>query len=70
MSGLGERGVTATRASRSRRAIHDFLYSDDTGLPLDSYTKEDVIDRTEEVFRHIYRAYPTLPSPYYQQDAA
>jgi len=53
-----------------RQAIHDFLYSDDTGLPLDSYTKEDVIDRTEEVFRHIYRAYPTLPSPYYQQDAA
>jgi len=53
-----------------RQAIHDFLYSDDTGLPLDSYTKEDVIVRTDEVFRHIYRAYPTLPSPYYQQDAA
>ncbi|MBT8464137.1 MAG: type I restriction endonuclease subunit R [Deltaproteobacteria bacterium] len=52
-----------------RQAIHDFLYSDDTGLPVDSYTKEDVIDRTEEVFRHVYRVYPQLPSPYYGQAA-
>ena len=48
-----------------RAAIHNFLWSDDTGLPVESYTEDDVEIRTEEVFRHIYRVYPELPSPYY-----
>jgi len=26
--------------------------------------------RANEVFRHVYRAYPTLPSPYYEREAA
>jgi type I restriction enzyme R subunit len=45
--------------------IHDFLYSDETGLPVECYSVGDVDERTEEVFRHVYRAYPTVPSPYY-----
>jgi type I restriction enzyme R subunit len=45
--------------------IHDFLWSDNTGLPVSSYTEAEVETRTEEVFRHIYRVYPTLPSPIY-----
>ena len=48
-----------------RVTIHDFLWSDDTGLPVDTYTEDDVNERAEDVFRHVYRAYPTLPSPYY-----
>jgi type I restriction enzyme R subunit len=48
-----------------RNAIRDFLWSESTGLPVDSYTEEDVEDKVEEVFRHVYRAYPTLPSPCY-----
>ncbi len=44
--------------------IHDFLWSDDTGLPVDSYTENDVEEKAEEVFRHIFQVYPT-PSPYY-----
>lgn len=48
-----------------RATIRDYLWSDDTGLPVDNYTEDDVDARAEEVFRHIYRAYPTVPSPYY-----
>lgn len=48
-----------------RVTIRDFLWSDDTGLPVDSYGEDDVEDRAESVFRHVYFAYPQLPSPYY-----
>jgi type I restriction enzyme R subunit len=48
-----------------RVTIHDYLWSDDTGLPVDTYSEDDVNERAEEIFRHVYRAYPTLPSPYY-----
>ncbi len=50
--------------------IKDFLWSDKTGLPADSYTEDDVQVRTNEVFRHVFRVYPTVPSPYYQYAAA
>lgn len=50
-----------------RIAIRDFLWRDDTGLPVSSYTEDEVNAKAEEVFRHIYRAYPTLPSPYYTE---
>jgi type I restriction enzyme, R subunit len=46
-------------------AIHNFLYNEDTGLPADSYSDEEVTMKSEEVFVHMYRAYPTVPSPYY-----
>ncbi len=48
-----------------RVAIKNFLYDDKTGLPVDSFSEEDVVSRSEDVFRHVYRAYPTIPSPYY-----
>lgn len=46
--------------------ISDFLWSDKTGLPIDSYTDDDVQDRAENVFQHVFRVYPTLPSPYFE----
>lgn len=46
-------------------AIDDFLWNEDTGLPALRYTEEEVHNKAEEVFRHIYRVYPKLPSPYY-----
>ena len=52
-----------------KTTIHNFLYSDDTGLPVDLYTEEEVEEKTEEVFRHIRRVYPSLPSPYYRSAA-
>jgi len=53
-----------------RVTIKDFLWSDKTGLPVDSYTEDDVQMRTDEVFRHVFWAYPTVPSPYYESAAA
>ena len=50
-------------------SIRVFLYGDEKGLPITCYSEEEVIERVDNVFRHVYRAYPTLPSPYYQ-DAA
>ena len=52
-----------------RVVIRDSLWSDDTGLPVDSYTEEDVNTRSEDVFRHVFRAYPTCPSPCYGEAA-
>jgi len=49
-----------------RAAIRDFLWSDETGLPVESYTEADVETRSENVFRHVYRAYPRVPSPLYE----
>ena len=48
-----------------RLAIKDFLWSDDTGLPVDHYREEEVEKRAEEVYRHVFRVYPEVPSPFY-----
>ncbi|MFC3716315.1 type I restriction endonuclease subunit R [Luteimonas soli] len=57
----------ATEANRDvvRVTIHDYLYADATGLPVDSYDERDVDTLSAEVFQHIWRVYPTLPSPVY-----
>ncbi len=52
-----------------RITIHDYLWSDETGLPIDTYNEDDVNDKAEDIFRHVYRAYPTLPSPFYSSAA-
>ena len=52
-----------------RVTIRDFLWDDATGLP-ESYTDGEVTVRSDEVFRHVLRAYPTLPSPCYETAAA
>lgn len=53
----------------TRDAVHvvieNFLWADQTGLPSPAYSEEDVKAKGEEVFRHVYRVYPTVPSPYY-----
>ncbi|WP_308214431.1 type I restriction enzyme endonuclease domain-containing protein [Thiolapillus sp.] len=46
-------------------AIRDFLWDEETGLPVDVYSEEDVEHRADDVFRHVYRVYPTVPSPYF-----
>lgn len=45
--------------------IRDFLWNETTGLPVDFYTANEVKKKAEEVFYHVYRAYPTVPLPYY-----
>jgi len=45
--------------------IRNFLWDEETGLPVDYYTQSDVDKKADAVFYHVYRAYPTVPSPYY-----
>jgi type I restriction enzyme R subunit len=49
-----------------RQQIHDFLYADSTGLP-DGFGIEEIERLTTEVFLHVYRAYPEVPSPIYPE---
>jgi type I restriction enzyme R subunit len=48
-----------------RVTIRDFLWSDETGLPEKYYSEEEVTEKAEDVYRHIYRTYPAVPSPFY-----
>ena len=47
-----------------RLTIRDYLWSENTGLP-EASSEEDVRDKTDAVFMHVFRAYPAAPSPYY-----
>ena len=47
-----------------RLVIHNYLWNDQTGLP-EGYSEEEVQDKTEAVFVHVFRVYPMVPSPYY-----
>jgi len=47
-----------------KQGIYDYLYDDKTGLP-ESYEIEEIEGLTEQLFNHVYRVYPTLPSPIY-----
>ncbi|MBU4316217.1 MAG: type I restriction endonuclease subunit R [Proteobacteria bacterium] len=49
-----------------RTAIRDFLWNDEIGLPIDIYSEDEVEAKTRDVYSHIFWAYPTVPSPYYE----
>ncbi|OQY06237.1 MAG: hypothetical protein B6I22_05925 [Desulfobacteraceae bacterium 4572_123] len=49
-----------------RQNIFDFLFDEKTGLPVENYKDDEVKMLSDCVFSHIYRAYPTVPSPYYE----
>jgi len=36
---------------------------------MDCFAEQDVEVKAEDVFRHIYRTYPTVPSPYFTAQA-
>jgi type I restriction enzyme R subunit len=48
-----------------RVTIRDYLWDEKIGLPLKAFAEDDVEEKAEEVFHHIYRAYPIVPSPYF-----
>ena len=45
--------------------IKNFLWDEKTGLPTECYSPNDVDKTAKAVFYHVYRTYPTIPSPYY-----
>jgi type I restriction enzyme R subunit len=48
-----------------KQKIYDYLYDERTGLPIDYYGEPDISIISDKVFMHIYRAYPSVPSPIY-----
>ena len=34
--------------------------------PAGGYSEDEVKAKSDDVFRHVFRVYPTVPSPYYQ----
>lgn len=53
-----------------RVLIRDYLWDESTGLSVASFDEEEVDIRAADVFRHIYRAYPKLSSPFYSSTVA
>ena len=49
-----------------RVAITNFLWNEQTGLPIDAYGEQEVSWKVDAVFGHVFRAYPTVPSPFFQ----
>ena len=52
-----------------RLEIRNYLGSDDTGLPVDCYSELDVNIKSVDVYRHVFRVYPNIPSPYYKSSS-
>lgn len=48
-----------------RVSIRDFLWSDNTGLPMNCYQDAEVDSCAQNVFQHVYRTYPQVPAPNY-----
>ncbi len=63
-------GAKESTRDAVRIAIRDFLWSEKTGLPVSVYSENEVTFKTEDVFQHVYRVYPTLPSPYFAETVA
>ena len=53
-----------------RTFIHNYLWADSTGLPAPAYDETDIAEKTHAVFQHVFRVYPTLPSPFYASAAS
>lgn len=49
-----------------KQTIRDYLYADATGLPITNYSEGDVVKLADDVYKHVYRVYPSIPSPFYQ----
>ena len=41
-----------------RQQIYDFLYDENTGLPVDDYPVDEISVLRDQVFQHLYRSYP------------
>ncbi|MFN5515566.1 MAG: hypothetical protein ACK5CA_12705 [Cyanobacteriota bacterium] len=50
--------------------IFKYLYNEQIGLPVDSYTEEEVQEKSNLLFLHIFEKYPCLPFSAYSQQAA
>jgi type I restriction enzyme R subunit len=59
-----------TTQAQIQTFIHDYLYSDATGLPVDHYSDTDVENLSNVVFLHIYQQYANADRHCYDDNAA
>lgn len=52
-----------------KQLIYDCLYSEDTGLPVDAYSDEEVKELAEVVYLHVYQQYETADESVYAMAA-
>ena len=50
-----------------KQRIFDFLYDENTGLPVTAYEEDEIQVVSDTLYQHVYRVYPCLPSPIYGQ---
>jgi type I restriction enzyme R subunit len=62
------KGKRQTKA-QIKQLIHDYLYSDETGLPLDVYTEEEVQKLADVVYLHVYQQYESASENAYAMAA-
>jgi type I restriction enzyme R subunit len=48
-----------------KQLIYDYLYSEETGLPVDAYTDDEVKELAEVVYLHVYEQYETAANSVY-----
>lgn len=48
-----------------KQLIYDYLYSDETGLPVDAYSDDEVKELAEVVYLHVYQQYETADDSVY-----
>lgn len=56
-----------TTKAQIRSLIFNYLYDEQTGLPVDVYSPEDVNTLAEELFKHVYVQYPDAVENVYNQ---
>jgi len=67
---LPEEPENETTRDAVRLSIYNFLWDEETGLPVELYSEDEVAQKAEEIFKHVYRVYPIIPSLYYENWAS
>lgn len=58
IEGVDNWRAKVTTQAQVRTLIFNYLYDDETGLPADVYSPEDVQTLADELFKHVYVQYP------------
>jgi len=59
--------IKTTTQAQVQALIFNFLYDDETGLPVDIYSDEEVKTLAEELFRHVYVVFPDAVANVYNR---
>ena len=69
LSSLDQWKAKRQTQAQVHQLIHDYLYDEKTGLPVDVYTDEEVGALAERVYLHVYQQYEGDSESVYAADA-